>query len=68
MRRDEEGAQRAGPHQRAADGALRARNVEEAQGVVELLAEHGLKRGENDLKLIMMCEIPVQRAAGRKSS
>ena len=34
------------------------RNVEEAQGVVELLAEHGLKRGENDLKLIMMCEIP----------
>ncbi len=34
------------------------RNVEEAAGVVELLAEHGLKRGENDLKLIMMCEIP----------
>ncbi|WP_300442858.1 phosphoenolpyruvate synthase [Zoogloea sp.] len=34
------------------------RNVEEAKGVVDLLAEHGLKRGENDLKLIMMCEIP----------
>ena len=34
------------------------RNVEEARGVVELLAEHGLKRGENELKLIMMCEIP----------
>ena len=34
------------------------RNVEEAKGVVELLAEHGLKRGVNDLKLIMMCEIP----------
>ena len=34
------------------------RNVEEARGVVELLAEHGLKRGVNDLKLIMMCEIP----------
>jgi pyruvate,water dikinase len=34
------------------------RNVEEAKGVVELLAEHGLKRGTNDLKLIMMCEIP----------
>ncbi|CAI09436.1 phosphoenolpyruvate synthase [Aromatoleum aromaticum] len=34
------------------------RNVEEAAGVVELLAEHGLKRGVNDLKLIMMCEIP----------
>lgn len=34
------------------------RNVEEAAGVVELLAEHGLTRGVNDLKLIMMCEIP----------
>jgi len=34
------------------------RNVEEARGVVELLAENGLKRGENELKLIMMCEIP----------
>ena len=34
------------------------RNLEEAAGVVDLLAEHGLKRGENDLKLIMMCEIP----------
>ncbi|NMG75553.1 phosphoenolpyruvate synthase [Aromatoleum diolicum] len=34
------------------------RNVEEASGVVDLLAAHGLKRGTNDLKLIMMCEIP----------
>jgi len=34
------------------------RNVQEAEGVVELLAENGLTRGENDLKLIMMCEIP----------
>jgi len=34
------------------------RNLDEAQGVVELLAEHGLKRGENGLRLIMMCEIP----------
>ena len=34
------------------------RNLEEAAGVVDLLAEHGLKRGANDLKLIMMCEIP----------
>ncbi|MBX3679319.1 phosphoenolpyruvate synthase [Cognatazoarcus halotolerans] len=34
------------------------RNVDEARGVVELLAQHGLKRGVNDLKLIMMCEIP----------
>ena len=34
------------------------RTVAEGAGVVRLLAEHGLKRGENDLKLIMMCEIP----------
>jgi pyruvate,water dikinase len=34
------------------------RTVAEGAGVVQLLAEHGLKRGENDLKLIMMCEIP----------
>ena len=34
------------------------RNVEEAHGVVDLLAAHGLKRGENGLRLIMMCEIP----------
>jgi pyruvate,water dikinase len=30
----------------------------EAKQVVELLAENGLKRGENGLRLIMMCEIP----------
>ena len=34
------------------------RTLEEGKGVVSLLAEHGLKQGENDLKLIMMCEIP----------
>ncbi len=34
------------------------RNLEEAAGVVGLLEEHGLKRGANGLKLIMMCEIP----------
>ncbi len=34
------------------------RNVEEGQEVVDLLAHHGLRRGENDLKLIMMCELP----------
>jgi pyruvate,water dikinase len=30
----------------------------EAKKVVDLLAENGLKRGENGLRLIMMCEIP----------
>jgi pyruvate,water dikinase len=34
------------------------RTLGEGQAVVDLLAEHGLKQGEHDLKLIMMCEIP----------
>ena len=35
------------------------RTVGEAAQVVELLAENGLKRGENGLRLIMMCELPA---------
>ncbi len=34
------------------------RNLDEGREVVELLADHGLTRGENELRLIMMCEIP----------
>ncbi|MCW8829751.1 MAG: phosphoenolpyruvate synthase, partial [Gammaproteobacteria bacterium] len=34
------------------------RNLKEAKGVTELLAANGLKRGENGLRIIMMCEIP----------
>ena len=34
------------------------RTVDEAQEVVRLLGENGLKRGEHGLRLIMMCEIP----------
>ncbi|UNH28555.1 phosphoenolpyruvate synthase [Moellerella wisconsensis] len=34
------------------------RTVAQAEAVVAELAKHGLKRGENGLKLIMMCEIP----------
>ena len=34
------------------------RTVDQAQAVVEELACQGLKRGENGLKIIMMCEIP----------
>jgi pyruvate,water dikinase len=34
------------------------RTPDEARAVVDLLAAHGLKRGENGLRLIMMCEIP----------
>jgi pyruvate,water dikinase len=35
------------------------RSVAEARQVTELLAANGLKRGERDLKLIMMCELPT---------
>jgi len=34
------------------------RTVDEGRKVVEVLARNGLKQGENDLKLIMMCEVP----------
>ncbi len=34
------------------------RTLEEAEQVTALLASHGLARGKNDLRLIMMCEIP----------
>jgi pyruvate,water dikinase len=34
------------------------RTLEEADQVIELLAENGLKSGENGLKVIMMCEVP----------
>jgi pyruvate,water dikinase len=34
------------------------RTVAEAAKVTQLLAANGLKRGENDLKIIMMCELP----------
>ena len=34
------------------------RRVEEAERTLETLARHGLARGENGLKVYMMCEIP----------
>jgi len=34
------------------------RTLKQAETVVELLAQYGLKRGENGLRLIMMCEVP----------
>ena len=34
------------------------RTVQEAREVVATMAKHGLVRGENGLRLIMMCEIP----------
>jgi len=35
------------------------RTTDEASQVIDLLAENGLKRGENGLKIIMMCELPA---------
>lgn len=34
------------------------RTLEQGRRVVELLAEQGLKKGENGLRIIMMCEVP----------
>jgi pyruvate,water dikinase len=34
------------------------RTLKEAKGVIDLLGAHGLVRGENDLKVVMMCEVP----------
>ncbi|WP_424191460.1 phosphoenolpyruvate synthase [Ampullimonas aquatilis] len=34
------------------------RTVSQASRVIDLLAKHGLKRGENGLRVIMMCEVP----------
>jgi pyruvate,water dikinase len=34
------------------------RTIAEARGVIALLERHGLKRGENDLQVVMMCELP----------
>jgi pyruvate, water dikinase len=34
------------------------RTLEEAARVMELLAQNGLRRGEGDLKIVMMCELP----------
>jgi pyruvate,water dikinase len=34
------------------------RTLNEAKKVTDLLAKHGLRRGADDLKVIMMCEVP----------
>ena len=34
------------------------RTLGEARAVIDLLAENGLRRGENGLRVIMMCELP----------
>ena len=42
------------------------RTLDEAERVVEILAENGLKRGENGLRLIMMCELPTNAVLAEK--
>jgi pyruvate,water dikinase len=34
------------------------RTLGQAKAVIELLGQHGLKRGDNGLRIIMMCEVP----------
>jgi pyruvate,water dikinase len=34
------------------------RTLEEADQVLDLLADNGLRRGENGLRIVMMCEVP----------
>ena len=34
------------------------RTVPEGRAVIDLLAEHGLRQGENGLEVVMMCEVP----------
>ena len=35
------------------------RTVEEGRKVIAIMAEHGLKQGENDLEIYAMCELPA---------
>jgi len=35
------------------------RSPQEAKKVLEIMAQYGLKKGENNLKIIMMCELPT---------
>ena len=34
------------------------RTLSEAKSVIEIMSDFGLKRGENNLRIIMMCEVP----------
>ena len=42
------------------------RTLQEAEQVIDLLAENGLRRGENGLRIIMMCEIPSNAVLARE--
>ncbi len=61
-------ARRNGPDQHQGHGAVRAHPRRSAARSSRILAANGLKRGENGLQLIMMCELPSQRACWPSSS
>ncbi|HJV07563.1 MAG TPA: phosphoenolpyruvate synthase [Chromobacteriaceae bacterium] len=42
------------------------RTLKEAEDVIAILAANGLKRGENGLRLIMMCEVPSNAVLAEK--
>ncbi len=42
------------------------RTVDEGRRVVELLARHGLERGKDGLKVILMCELPTNALLARE--
>ncbi|MDY6829619.1 MAG: phosphoenolpyruvate synthase [Pseudomonadota bacterium] len=42
------------------------RTVGEAKQVVDLLADNGLKRGDNGLRVVMMCELPANALLARE--
>ena len=42
------------------------RSLEEARQVTELLAANGLKRGQDELSIIMMCELPTNALLAEK--
>jgi pyruvate, water dikinase len=44
------------------------RSLEEADRVLEVMAENGLKRGENGLEVYVMCEIPSNVILARRNS
>jgi len=42
------------------------RTVQQAQEVLAVMAENGLERGKDDLKIIMMCELPTNALLARQ--
>jgi pyruvate,water dikinase len=42
------------------------RTLDQADRVTQLLAKHGLQRGQDDLKFIMMCEVPSNAILAEK--